>query len=315
MPANDKPQISFKELIDYIIENSDYAALRSVVEKEVLHYDILHVLDEAGLLNDLVFQGGTSLRLCRDSNRLSEDLDFAGGYDFTSAKLDKIKTCIETALGARYGLHVYVKQPSELRQEPDYENIKVSKWQISIETSPGMKNVPRQKIKIEIANVPAHTEEVLPVKDNYPVTGAGRAPVLVRTETLNEILADKVVAYPMSTKKIRHRDIWDIAWLQQQGAKLDVKLVIQKLADYKITDLYVPLLDKAISNLSTVINSNDFSQQMRRFIKPDVVKATLDKPGFGDYLLKENMKVFSAMQQAIMPVPDKKSDIAVEFKM
>lgn len=38
--------------------------MRPVIEKELLHYDILFTLDKAGLLSALTFQGGTSLRLC-----------------------------------------------------------------------------------------------------------------------------------------------------------------------------------------------------------------------------------------------------------
>lgn len=49
--------------------------MRPVIEKELLHYDILYALDEAWVLDNLVFQGGTSLRLCRESNRYSEYLD------------------------------------------------------------------------------------------------------------------------------------------------------------------------------------------------------------------------------------------------
>lgn len=310
-----KPKVNFTELINYIIDNSDYAAQRSVVEKEVLHYDILQALDAGGLLNTLVFQGGTSLRLCRNSNRLSEDLDFAGGVNFCSAQLEKIKVCLESALSERYGLHVRVKQPAELCAEPDFENIKVSKWQISIETSPGTKSIPRQKIKIEIANVPAHTNEILPIRENYPTIGQGRVPVLLRVETLDEILADKVVAYPMSTKKIRYRDIWDIAWLMQQGAQLDPQLVKEKLKDYKVADIYPPLLAAAIEKLSDVVKSKAFSDQMVRFIKPSVVKATLEKPGFTAYLTNENHKVFNAMYRELFPQPVPGNGSDINFKM
>ncbi|HET6629122.1 MAG TPA: nucleotidyl transferase AbiEii/AbiGii toxin family protein, partial [Woeseiaceae bacterium] len=46
---------------------------RPVVEKELLHYDILFALDTEGLLDPLTFQGGTSLRLCYGAQRFSED--------------------------------------------------------------------------------------------------------------------------------------------------------------------------------------------------------------------------------------------------
>jgi predicted nucleotidyltransferase component of viral defense system len=58
------------------------AAMVPVIEKELLHYDILDELDRFSLLARLSFQGGTCLRLCYGSERYSEDLDFAGGSDF-----------------------------------------------------------------------------------------------------------------------------------------------------------------------------------------------------------------------------------------
>jgi predicted nucleotidyltransferase component of viral defense system len=49
------------------------------VEKELLHHDILREMSMAGLLKNLTFIGGTCLRACYGSSRLSEDLDFTGG--------------------------------------------------------------------------------------------------------------------------------------------------------------------------------------------------------------------------------------------
>ena len=76
--------VNFQHLVDQAMNSSDRAGLRPVIEKELLHYDILFALDHAGLLQGLTFQGGTSLRLCYGSSRFSEDLDFAGGVDFTN---------------------------------------------------------------------------------------------------------------------------------------------------------------------------------------------------------------------------------------
>ncbi len=58
-----------------------------VVEKELLHHDILRVLSGSGLLAKLTFIGGTCLRACYGSHRLSEDLDFTGGADFSRDSL------------------------------------------------------------------------------------------------------------------------------------------------------------------------------------------------------------------------------------
>jgi predicted nucleotidyltransferase component of viral defense system len=120
------------------------------VEKELLHYDILYCLDKADLLQNLAFQGGTSLRLCYGGNRFSEDLDFADGTAFSGADLKNMKTCIEDYLGERYGLEVNVKEPNELRNEPGYEDIRIDKWQVSVTTSPERRDMPKQRIKIDV---------------------------------------------------------------------------------------------------------------------------------------------------------------------
>ena len=81
-------QEDFKLYVEKAMADSEMSAMRPVVEKELLHYEIFNALDQDGLLKNLVFQGGTSLRLCRGSERFSEDLDFVGGKDFSSASME-----------------------------------------------------------------------------------------------------------------------------------------------------------------------------------------------------------------------------------
>jgi len=301
----------FNELVALAMAQPGRAAMKPVVEKEILHYDIFHALDKAGLLKDLVFQGGTSLRLCRGSSRFSEDLDFAGGKDFTSAKMQPIKACLETYIGARYGLHVEVKDPKEMALAPEYEGVKVDKWQISVETAPQQRNLPRQKIKIEIANIPAYTRELVPLRANYDFL-LGYGAVLVNTESLDEVMADKMIAFPVSTKYIRYRDIWDLAWLVQQGAKLNPALVTLKMADYKIAD-YPGLLHSAIARLPEIVASKPFKDQMLRFIDSDTIAKTLDNPQFLTYLVKTVSGLFSTMARHLTDQPTEGEETT--FKM
>ena len=51
----------FEKLVDRAMSNPALSAMRPVVEKELLHYEIFQALDSEGLLKDLVFQGGTAL--------------------------------------------------------------------------------------------------------------------------------------------------------------------------------------------------------------------------------------------------------------
>ena len=120
-PAN------FAALVDKAMSLSGRGHMRPVIEKELLHYDILFSLDKEGLLDILTFQGGTSLRLCYGSPRFSEDLDFAGGRDFAGRQMAKMKESLEHYIGARYQLDVWVKEPGELRADPDHDGVTVDK--------------------------------------------------------------------------------------------------------------------------------------------------------------------------------------------
>ncbi|WP_367187746.1 hypothetical protein [Pantoea sp.] len=51
-------KVNFSVLVSKAMESAELEGMRNVVEKELLHYDILYCLDNAGLLQDLTFQGG-----------------------------------------------------------------------------------------------------------------------------------------------------------------------------------------------------------------------------------------------------------------
>jgi len=73
----------FDKLVEQAMGHSGVAtSLQPVVEKELLHHDILREMSHAGLLTGLTFIGGSCLRACYGSQRMSEDLYFTGGADF-----------------------------------------------------------------------------------------------------------------------------------------------------------------------------------------------------------------------------------------
>ena len=298
-------QEDFKLYVEKAMANSEMAAMRPVVEKELLHYEIFNALDGEGLLKNLVFQGGTSLRLCRGSERFSEDLDFVGGTDFTSESMKKIKDCIVKHIGERFGLKVIVKEPKPVK---DDVLVHVHKWMIGIETNPGSPDIPRQKIKIDIANIPAYTREPIPLRLNYSVLEGMRSPI-VMTETIDEVLADKLVALPTSIArlvdgvliqtpaKIRHRDIWDIAWLVGQGASLKLDFIRRKIVDYGIQH-YDVLLENAIENIHGICTGTAFREQMQRFITRGAHERAFRAPGYDAFLANEVSKLFVVIKKA-----------------
>lgn len=299
----------FNALVDLAMANPALSAMRPVVEKELLHYELFQALDAEGLLKDLVFQGGTCLRLCRGSDRFSEDLDFAGGADFSAEGMGRIKACVEKRIGERFGLKVAVSNKPPKVADDSIPHVRVDKWWITIETAPENPSLPRQRIKLEIANIPAYTRELVALRVNYEFL-AGMPTVLVNAESLDEIMADKVLAFPTSlldrqgqavasdSNKIRHRDIWDLAWLSARGAKLDVRLVVAKIADYSVTD-YASLLERAIVQLPAIVKSGEFKAQMGRFIDSATLAKTLANEAYADYLAASVGGLFAQMRAAL----------------
>jgi len=266
---------NFNQLIDQIMLNHS-AGMRPVVEKEVLHYEIFVAMQAGQMMDDLVFQGGTSLRLVRGANRYSEDLDFSGGLDYSSEQHEKLGGIIASHIHSKFGMDVSVKN-----KESGGNHVDINKWQISVQTRPERPDIAMQKIKIEIADVPNYSSELAPLKDNYSLGYQ----ILVNVETIDEIMADKLIAFP-AAKNIRYRDIWDLTWLSQQGAEFNQDYIENKINDYGINDFDSKVLDR-ISELNEIVFSKEFHQQMSRFIDPAVITKTLGAKGFKDHLVKE----------------------------
>lgn len=276
-------QENFEQLVNRAMSNENVTHMRTVIEKELLHYDILFALEKGGLLDSLVFQGGTSLRLCYGGNRFSEDLDFAGGKDFSSSTLEKMKECIERYVGTRYGLDVTVKEPKKLKEDPKYSELKIDKWQIAVVTAPDRKDMPKQKIKVEVANIPAYTKEPRSLQLNYDFLPDGYSDMLILVENMDEIMADKLVSLPATQKYVRNRDIWDLTWLKQQGASVQVKFVAQKIEDYNI-ETFAEMLETMIERIPEIIDGESFKSEMKRFTPTDVYDRTLGQEKFSQYI-------------------------------
>ena len=276
----------FTELVGLAMSSSGRARMRPVIQKELLHYDILYSLDAEGLLDQLTFQGGTSLRLCHGAPRYSEDLDFVGGRDFNRRQLEPLKDCIERYIGRRYGLEVSVREPADLKHERENGGLKIEKWQISVTTDQGKRHIPRQRIKIEVANIDAYSKEARAIRLHYEFLPEGYGDTLVLAETLDEIMAHKLVSLVNTTGYVRNRDIWDLHWLKRQGIDIRIDWVRQKIRDYRIED-YPQKLDRMLKRLPEIIEGNVFQREMARFIPLDVAERTLDKPKFRQFLVSE----------------------------
>ena len=294
---------NFDHLVELAMRDADRAHMRPVIEKELLHYDILFALSEAKLLDTLTFQGGTSLRLCHGAPRFSEDLDFAGGPGLDLRKLLDIKQCLEDYLGGRYGLNIRVREPRIQAMDDASEitrHTQVAKWRVSIRTAPARPDLPSQHIKLEVAGIPAYTRDVKSLARNYPFLPDGYSDVLLGVESLDEIMADKLVSLPACHRYVRHRDIWDLRWLKQQGARPDIALVARKIRDYGEAD-YLDKLRVTISRLDEIVRSTPFKQEMLRFIPQGIQERTLHRDGFDTFLANEVKSLLHRVEEALNP--------------
>ena len=295
---NNRPN-EFEQLVNRAMIHSNLAHMRDAVEKELLIYDILFCLDQNDLLNSIVFQGGTLLRLGHGGNRLSEDLDFVAGVNFSASDLKEVKPCIEKFIARKYGLTANVNEPSETAvRDATHQKLKVNRWRISIATNPDRKDLPHQRLKLEIANVPAYTREVVALKKHYDFLPDGYSDTLIVAETLNEVVADKLVSLPATTQYVRFRDIWDLCWLVRHGATVDCELVAAKVSDYQVND-YETLLNKTIEQLTIHIKGKPFKEEMKSLLPTDEFNRTLGRPKFIEFMTSTLCGLFEEVRQSL----------------
>jgi len=271
----------FDQLVDEALKSrADLSTLRPVVEKELLHHDILRELADAGLLAGLTFIGGTCLRACYGSSRLSEDLDFTGGSDFNRDDLTELAGLLTTRLQTRYGLPVSVSEPVKA-------DGKVSTWKLTIETRPGLMHLPAQRIHLDICAIPSHDPRPMMLRNLYGVN-LGTSGLILQAQSREEILADKLIALAFRENRIKNRDLWDIAWLVQQGVVLPAKLIPLKVRDHQREETeFVELLRSRVQDLNTQPETrDDFVREIRRFLPAAVVRDTLEKETYWTYLIQ-----------------------------
>lgn len=280
-----------KKQIQQIIDaNPDYAAIAPVIEKEILHHDIMSALVKHGAMQSLTFIGGTSLRLCYNSPRLSEDLDFNAGHNFKPSDFDGLEKEIQAYIQNKYETPVWVSKPS-----PDKQGDTAS-WKISIEKEHDRPDLPRQKMHIDVCAIPSFDIKKRGLINHYNLTVPTEG-LLFPVQSLVETLADKLIALAYRSRRIKPRDLWDIVWIKQRGIELSSVLVDQKLeARGKNKTDFNEVLGLQIEKL---MHDNDvrtdFYTEVARFIPNQIKVRTIDNPDYWAYLQSEVTNVSSAL--------------------
>ena len=259
--------------------------LLPVVEKEILHHDILREMQEAGLLKSLTFFGGTSLRLCHSSNRLSEDLDFKGGREFTTPLMDRLPKVLEQGLSRKYSLDVRVEEPKPKEGNTDT-------WTIRVFTRPSTKSAKQQRINIDICTLVNYEREPR-LLSNYYAVDLGTTGLIVQVQSKKETFTDKLIAFSLRNR-IKPRDLWDLAWLKQTVSDTSLVHLAEKVVEHKHNP--ESFLAAFEGHLDLVRNDpgtrEEYLKEMSRFL-PANLMATVQNPEFWTYtgnLLAEELE-------------------------
>ena len=169
----------------------------------------------------------------------------------------------------------------------------------------------RVQIASKVEGYACHHE--MPVCESVAFSWLNSQDTLIYVETLEEVLADKLISLPASTKYIRNRDLWDIGWLRQRNTAVRADLVKKKIRDYRIPD-YDQLLKDRIESIPTLITSKSFSDEMLRFLPTDVFDRTLGQEKFKQFLARSLTQQFVELHQALYSDPESRSE-GGEFQM
>lgn len=285
----------FEQLVDQALShNTELTQLRVVVEKELLHHDILLAMSDSGLLQKLCFIGGTCLRACYGSNRLSEDLDFTGGAHFNRESLAELKTVLTDRLQKKYGLSVEVSEPQK-------ETGNVDTWKLRIQTRPERKDLPAQRINIDICAIPSYLSQPKVLLNPYGVN-MGTQGLILNAQALEEIYADKILAFALRRGRIKNRDLWDLLWLKQQGIKPAFDLLLNKLRDHQQTkEVFLSLANNRAQQIATEEQiKQDFRNEMQRFLPTKIVAETVNNDRFWEYLSNEILHLTRQVEQFLL---------------
>ena len=181
-------------------------------------------------------------------------------------------------LQTRYDLSVKVGEPVKT-------DGRVSTWKIMIETRPGQRHLPGQRIHLDICAIPSHDRRPMMLRNLYGID-LGTSGLILQAQSREEILADKVIALAFRENRLKNRDLWDVAWLVQQGVTLPASLIPVKIADHQRERAeFADLLRERVGSLTTdPTTRSDFLKEMQRFLPATTVRDTLAQPAWWSYL-------------------------------
>lgn len=193
------------------------------VFQEELQKCVLTALNREKLFQEIVFQGGTALRLFYGNPRFSEDLDFVLNEGNSKVDLSKYQG----------SFHKFTKDTFPFLEEIRLETQKSTEEFQRLILKTKSPSLPRSvRLHLELARVPSYLNDPR-ILDFPPFNPA------VQVEEKTEIMADKITAL-FYRDYLKGRDLWDVYFLhEEKEIKIDSDLVNKKIDDYgfKVSNL------------------------------------------------------------------------------
>ena len=191
--------------------------MNDLIQQEIFEIEVLAWLKNKGFLRNMIFGGGTMMRLCYDLKRYSVDLDF---WTYRVDRIDQFFINLKKFLKADYDL-------------TDVQN-KYYTLLFEIKKAP----YPR-KLKIEIRKENKESD----FQETIAYSSYSNQQVLVKSFTLEQMMKNKIGAL-LDRKEIR--DVFDIEFLTRKGIDIsanyvELKKIKEIIKGFKKRDYYVTL--------------------------------------------------------------------------
>lgn len=192
--------------------------MRDLIKQEQFELEVLDRLNSGKFLNDLVFSGGTMLRLCFGLTRFSVDLDFF----WVVKKLDypQLHKNLREYLGRFYNI------------KDDAEKFYTLLFEIKSPDYP-------RNLKIEIRKEPKKIE----LEQAIAYSKHSNRQVILKIVSLPDMMKSKTEAF-LQRKEIR--DVFDLEFLVKKGVVLDepvknLKAILKEIESLSKNDYAVKL--------------------------------------------------------------------------
>ena len=230
------------------------------VENEIMAMATLYALHANGMIpDDATFIGGTALRLCHGSPRMSIDIDFHRPPGADRMAVDR--SCLASEVSSLVGAEVDVSTPTgrgsrvarvsaNLPERPKHVKRPVT----MIDSGTGVVTDAERKIVFtRLAGSPTGVSDITP-------------PFAVRASSLDEILVDKHLAL-VGRRRVKHRDVFDLLWLAAQGARFDGNMLVAKLGgDMERVAGFRQALPVRTAGAAETLANGDYTDNMRLFL-------------------------------------------------